>query len=403
MSAKENDMNARLGFLRDFAIGALLIGGAIFILALSSVQNFLAAASAAGDGALATAGAIGLTTPAVAAALYGLRKRRFGFAAGLLVVPLALALYAKAALAEHAGDYAALESGPLLKPAADQKNIVFDDPYWMNFWLKPILSSGKYAVFHAVRQSARSPAEWREARLTSGEACREANNLLSTVEFTANGFKDACIAMLPAREPARALTIKIGVSEIVRGFEGLWIEILERADGAERLLARRAKGLVPSPVAVLGIFGVRPLEINGYEAIGDVIGEVLSVSIPRDFAPPRGDVTDEHEISAALEQFFADPNPAVRKTAEIEYGKLSINHCPAPESAELTERAARLFLSPHLDVRALAYFCVQDLPPAAREPFERRICQMISDARRTKEYLWLVDRETKRKAPCPAE
>ena len=55
MSAKENDMNARLGFLRDFAIGALLIGGAIFILALPSVQNFLAAASAAGDGALATA------------------------------------------------------------------------------------------------------------------------------------------------------------------------------------------------------------------------------------------------------------------------------------------------------------------------------------------------------------
>ena len=171
-------MNARLGFLRDFAIGALLIGGAIFILALPSVQNFLAAASSAGDGALATAGAIGLTTPAVAAALYGLRKRRFGFAAGLLVVPLALALYAKAAQAEHAGDYAALESGPLLKPAADQKNIVFDDPYWMNFWLKPILSSGKYAVFHAVRQTAQSPAEWREARLISGEACREANNLL---------------------------------------------------------------------------------------------------------------------------------------------------------------------------------------------------------------------------------
>jgi len=101
MSAKENDMNARLGFLRDFAIGALLIGGAILILALPSVQNFLAAASAAGDEALATAGAIGLTTPAVAAALYGLRKRRFGFAAGLLVVPLALALYA--AQAEHAG------------------------------------------------------------------------------------------------------------------------------------------------------------------------------------------------------------------------------------------------------------------------------------------------------------
>jgi hypothetical protein len=335
MSAKENDMNARLGFLRDFAIGALLIGGAILILALPSVQNFLAAASAAGDGALATAGAIGLTTPAVAAALYGLRKRRFGFAAGLLVVPLALALYAKAAQAEHAGDYAALESGPLLKPATDQKNIVFDDPYWTNFWLKPILSSGKYAVFHAVRQTAHSPAEWREARLISGEACREANNLLSTVEFTANGFKDTCIAMLPAREPARALIIKIGVSEIVKGFQGLWIEIIQRADGAERLLARRAKGLVPSPVAFLGIFGVRPLEIDGFDAIGDVIGEVLSVSIPRDYAPPRGDVTDEHEISAALEQFFADPNPAVRKTAEIEYGKLSINHCPAPESAEL--------------------------------------------------------------------
>jgi len=401
MSAKENDMSARLGFLRDFAIGALLIGGAIFILALPSVQNFLAAASAAGDGALATAGAIGLTTPAVAAALYGLRKRRFGFAAGLLVVPLALALYA--AQAEHTGDYAALESGRLLKPAADQKNIVFDDPYWMNFWLKPILSSGKYAVFNAVRQTAHSPAEWREARLISGEACREANNLLSTVEFTANGFKDTCIAMSPAREPARALIIKIGVSEIVKGFQGLWIEIIQRADGAERLLARRAKGLVPSPVPFLGIFGVRPLEINGFDAIGDVIGEVLSVSIPRDYAPPRGDVTDEHEISTALEQFFADPNPAVRKTAEIEYGKLSINHCPAPESAELGDRAARLFLSPYLDVRALAYFCVCDLPPAAREPFEGRICQMISDARRTKEYLWLVDRETKRKATCPAE
>jgi len=401
MSAKENDMSARLGFLRDFAIGALLIGGAIFILALPSVQNFLAAASAAGDGALATAGAIGLTTPSVAAALYGLRKRRFGFAAGLLVVPLALALYA--AQAEHAGDHAALESGPLLKPGADQKNIVFDDPYWMNFWLKPILSSGKYAVFNAVRQTAHSPAEWREARLISGEACREANNLLSTVEFTANGFKDTCIAMSPAREPARALIIKIGVSEIVKGFQGLWIEIIQRADGAERLLARRAKGLVPSPVAFLGIFGVRPLEINGFDAIGDVIGEVLSVSIPRDYAPPRGDVTDEHEISTALEQFFADPNPAVRKTAEIEYGKLSINHCPAPESAELGDRAARLFLSPYLDVRALAYFCVCDLPPAAREPFEGRICQMISDARRTKQYLWLVDRETKRKATCPAE
>ena len=396
-------MNARLGFLRDFAIGALLIGGAIFILALPSVQNFLAAAASAGDGALTTAGAIGLTTPAVAAALYGLRKRRFGFAAGLLVVPLALALYAKAMWLEHAADYAALESGPLLKPAADQKDIVFDDPYWMNFWLKPILSSGKYAVFHANRQTAQSPAEWREARLISGEACREANNLPSTVEFTANGFKDTCIAMLPAREPARALNIKIGVSEIVKGFQGLWIEVLERADGTERLLARRAKGLVPSPVAFLGIFGVRPLEINGFEAIGDVIGEVLSVSIPRDYAPPRGDVTDEHEISAALEQFFADPNPAVRKAAEIEYGKLGINHCPAPESAELTERAARLFLSPYLDVRALAYFCVRDLPPAAREPFEPRICQMISDARRTKEYLWLVDRETKRKAVCPAE
>ncbi len=396
-------MNARLGFLRDFAIGALLIGGAIFILALPSVQDFLAAAASAGDRALTTAGAIGLTTPAVAAALYGLRKRRFGFAAGLLVVPLALALYAKAMWLEHAADYAALESGPLLKPAADQKDIVFDDPYWMNFWLKPILSSGKYAVFHANRQTAQSPAEWREARLISGEACREANNLPSTVEFTANGFKDTCIATLPAREPGRALNIKIGVSEIVKGFQGLWIEVLERADGTERLLARRAKGLVPSPVAFLGIFGVRPLEINGFEAIGDVIGEVLSVSIPRDYAPPRGDVTDEHEISAALEQFFADPNPAVRKAAEIEYGKLSINHCPAPESAELTERAARLFLSPHLDVRVLAYFCVQDLPPAAREPFERRICQMISDARRTTEYLWLVDRETKRKAPCPAE
>jgi hypothetical protein len=317
---------------------------------------------------------------------------------------LALALYAKALQLEHAGDYAALESGPLLKPAADQKNIVFDDPYWMNFWLKPILSSGKYAVFHAVRQTAQSPAEWREARLISGEACREASNLQSTVEFTAYGFKDTCIATLPAREPARALIIKIGVSEIVKGFQGLWIEILERAGGTERLLARRAKGLLPSPApSFLRIFGVRPLEVNGFEAIGDVIGEVLSVSIPRDYAPPRGEVTDEHQISAALEQFFTDPNPAVRKTAEIEYGKLSINHCPAPESAELAERAARLFLSPYLDVRALAYFCVCDLPPAAREPFEGRICQMISDARRTKEYLWLVDRETKRKAVCPAE
>jgi hypothetical protein len=397
------NMHARLGFLRDFAIGALLIGGAILILALPSVQNFLAAASSARDGALATGGVIGLTTPAVAAAIYGLRKRRFGFAAGLLVVPLALALYAKAVQVEHARDYATLESGPLLKPAADQKNIVFDDPYWMNFWLKPILSSGKYAVFHAVRQTAQSPAEWREARLISGDACREANNLASTVEFTAYGFKDTCIAKLPAREPARALIIKIGVSEIVKRFQGLWIEIIERADGAERLLARRAKGLVPSPAPFLGIFRVGPIEINGFEAIGEVIGEVLSVAIPRDYAPPRGDVTDEHEISVALEQFFADPNPAVRKTAEIGYGKLSINHCPAPESAELTERAARLFLSPYLDVRALAYFCVCDLPPAAREPFEPRICQMISDARQTKEYLWLVDRETKRNALCPAE
>jgi hypothetical protein len=402
MSAKENDMNSRLGFSRDFAIGALLIGGAIFSLALPSVQNFLAAASAAGDGALATAGAIGGATPAVAAALYGLRKRRFGFAAGLLVVPLALALYAKAERAEHASDYAALESGPLLKPA-DQKNIVFDDPYWMNFWLKPILSSGKYAVFHAISQSAQSPAEWREARLVSGEACREANNLLSTVEFTANGFKDTCIAMLPAREPPRALIVKIGVSEIVQGFQGLWIEMLERADDAERVLARRAKGLVPSPVAFLGIIGERPIEINGFDAIGDVIGEVLSVSIPRDYAPPRGDVTDEHEISAALEQFFSDPNPAVRKAAELEYGKLSIDRCPAPESAELSERAARLFLSPYLDVKALGYFCVRDLPPAAREPFQPQICQMISEARRTKEYSWLVDRETKRKSACPAE
>jgi hypothetical protein len=65
MSAKENDMSARFGFLRDFAIGALLIGGAIFILALPSVQNFLAAASAAGDGALATAGAIGASVGSV--------------------------------------------------------------------------------------------------------------------------------------------------------------------------------------------------------------------------------------------------------------------------------------------------------------------------------------------------
>ena len=289
-------------------------------------------------------------------------------------------------------NYAALESGPLLKPAADQKNIVFDDPYWMNFWLKPILSSGKYAVFHAVRQTARSPAEWREARLISGEACREANNLLSTVEFTANGFKDTCIAMLPAREPARALIIKIGVSEIVKGFEGLWIEILERADGAERLLARRAKGLVPSPVAFLGIFGVRPLEINGFEAIGDVIGEVLSVSIPRDYAPPRGDVTDEHEISAALEQFFADPNPAVRKAAEIEYGKLSINHCPAPESAELSRarraavsqppsrrEGARLFLRARSSARRARAVRAADLP----DDFRRETNEGISLARRS--------------------
>ena len=79
-------------------------------------------------------------------------------------------------------------------------------------------------------------------------------------------------------------------------------------------------------------------------------------------------MTDEHAIGPALEQFFADPNPAVRKAAEIEYGKLSINHCPVPESAELGERAARLFLSPYLDVRALAYFCgaIFRLPRASR-------------------------------------
>jgi hypothetical protein len=401
MSAKASDINSRLAFIRDFAIGALLIGGAILILALPSVQNFLAAAASAGDGALARAGAIGLTAPAIAVAFYGLRKGRFGFAAGLIAVPLALALYAKAVQAEHARDYAALESGPLLKPAADQKNILFDDPYWMNFWLKPILSSGKYVVFSAVRQTAQSPVEWREARLVSGAACREANNLPSTVEFTANGFKDTCIAALPAREPAPTLIIKIGVGEIVKGFQGLWIEILERAGETERLVARRAKGLVPAPAPFLGIFGVPPLEVNGFDAIGDVIGEVLSVSVPRDYTPPRGDVTDEHEISAALEQFFVDSNPAIRKTAEIEYGKLSVNHCPAPESAELAERAARLFLSPYLDVRALAYFCVRDLPPAAREPFQPQICRMIADAKQTKEYFWLVDLETKRKTACP--
>jgi len=137
---------------------------------------------------------------------------------------------------------------------------------------------------------------------------------------------------------APTLIIKVGVSEIVKGFQGLWIEILERADGAERC-SPQGEGTGSLARGVPGNFRRASARDQWLRRDRDVIGEVLSVSIPRDYAPPRGDVTDEHEISAALERFFADSNPAVRKSAEIEYGKLSINHCPAPESAELSDRA----------------------------------------------------------------
>jgi hypothetical protein len=64
---------------------------------------------------------------------------------------------------------------------------------------------------------------------------------------------------------------------------------------------------------------------------------------------------------------------------------------------------ARLFPSPDFDARALACFRVDDLRPAAREPLRRQIRQTISDARRTKEYFWLVDRKTRGETACPAE
>ncbi len=397
-------MNARLGFVRDVVIGALLIGGAIFILGLPPVRNFFAGAAASGESALATAAIIGAATPGLVAALYGLRKRRFGFAVGLFAVPLALASYVKIAQAEHAGEYAALESGPPLKPLARQQNVAFADAYWANFWVRPILANGRYAVFYPVRvgtnSATKSAVEWREARLVSGAPCREPDNLLSTVEFTANGYKDTCIAALPASEPARALTIKIGVDEVVKGFQGLWIEVGERLDGSERPVGRRAKGLVSTPVPVfLGNFGARPIEINGFETIGDVVGEALSMPIPKEPAPTHGEVTDEHEIAAALEGFFTDPNPSVRRAAEIEYGKSSVSQCPAADSGDLAARA-RFFDSPYLDVKMLAYQCVRELPPAAREPFLPRICAMIADAKQSSQYKWLVDWETRLKTDC---
>ena len=67
--------------------------------------------------------------------------------------------------------------------------------------------------------------------------------------------------------------------------------------------------------------GSRSAGVPVAPAIGDVIGEVLSVSIPRDYAPPRGDVTDEHETLSVR-------SPRTRRvfeTARIEQRQIGVD------------------------------------------------------------------------------
>jgi len=208
MSAKENDMSARFG---SCAISPLRAADRRrdLILALPSVQNFLAAASAlrwrVGDGRRDR-----LDDAAVAAALYGLRKRRFGFAAGCSC-SIGVALYA--AQRNTLATMPRWNRGRCSSPRGPE-NIVFDDPYWMNFWLKPILSNGKYACSMPSARP-RTRRRRREARLISGEACREANNLLRR-RIHANDLRT--VHRHARRARARAdVDYKIGVSEIVKG------------------------------------------------------------------------------------------------------------------------------------------------------------------------------------------
>jgi len=203
MSAKASDMNsARLH--RDFAIGALLIGARSHSRA-ASVQIFsprgLGRRTRAGESRRDRLDGAGDRGGVLWSAQGPVRLRR-----RLIAVPLRWrytpSLQAETLRLMPRWNRGVAQAAPTRKTSCSMTPIG-------NFWLKPILSSGN------TRCSAPSVNRAIAGRMARGAAGfgRAAAKQQPAVyrRFTANGFKDTCIARPRARARA-TLIIKIGVA-----------------------------------------------------------------------------------------------------------------------------------------------------------------------------------------------
>jgi hypothetical protein len=297
--------------------------------------------------------------PFAIVAVYGLAKRRFGFAIGPAVLGLAAYLVSVAALAAERAEIAALAPPALEQPHKEHDIIAIDGGR---------MSGCDEACINAIALAGRTIARsnehaarprWTVFRPATGDICSATHNAVLSIEFLKQGHVGKCAAQEKMAELPDALVFRSRyvdsyhpARDLPDRYRGEVYELFEREQGRERLLARRLIGaLEPSLPSFLLVFGKRPGKIDMGPAI-DVTALLAEIAkrpadkmYKRVHPFPFDAALDEIEKYFGRKEIVGNGQTRSVEDFAMHYSWGIFINESGPHSPELKRRIARLLAS----------------------------------------------------------
>lgn len=283
-----------------------------------------------------------------AVAIYGMVKRRPGFIAGPFVVVSLSVFWADMYVRYTAAAARSAATTDLAKPNRDHTVLAVDtnSSICADECIR-VLATSAHTVAYKDRDA------WVLYRRGEGPICHTEETLQSALAFLKVGFPGFCALQTRTRDLPDALMVRSRfVSEtgsvaigLPHSFSGTVIELLEQADGQQRLLGRQVSGStrvpVPGTIRFFALFGAGSRSIQAGPDI-DPKGFLLSASgVPA--GNQAGDSIPRDQLLDDIETFVDHPKTsgqAVSAWLEVaRAGRFAIGNAFDPRITRLLNSA----------------------------------------------------------------
>jgi hypothetical protein len=249
--------------------------------------------------------------PFVLLPVYGLKRSRWGFVAGPVMLGVAAYVFSTMVLKQADAEIAALipqGAEPVWTDyailATDGGSTGCDDT------CMKILATSGYAL--ARTNEHLKDHRWRLYRVASGQVCFATDNAALALEFLRHGYPGKCAVAETVADFGDGLILRTRTvdthrpaPDLPKGFEGTAYEFSERSSGRTTLMARRMVGVMAEPLPQpLMIFGAKQQRFDMGPPIDEKQFLANALKIPVDDLFKRPQPFPFEEVLDEIEKYF---------------------------------------------------------------------------------------------------